>query len=112
MLVWLKGKFLGEGESRKIHMTHVMPLAEAFQKQAKRMVLRIFVPGMEESMLRDLKEVLEKNAGECPVFFELETPHAYRLVAQSVEVKGVLPSEDLTKTIQNLLGEDSVCIEY
>jgi DNA polymerase-3 subunit alpha len=112
MLVWLKGKFLGEGESRKIHMTHVMPLAEAFQKQAKRIVLRIFVPGMEESTLRDLKEILDKNAGECPVFFELETPHAYRLVAQSVEVKGVLPSEELTKTIQNLLGEGSVYIEY
>jgi DNA polymerase-3 subunit alpha len=112
MLVWLKGKFLGEGESRKIHLTHVMPLAEAFQKQAKRMVVRIFVPGMEESMLRDLKEILDKNAGECPVFFELETPHAYRLVAQSVEVKGVLPSDDLTKMIQNLLGEDSVYIEY
>ena len=112
MLVWLKGKFLGEGESRKIHLTHVMPLAEAFQKQAKRMVVRIFVPGMEESILRDLKEVLDKNAGECPVFFELETPHAYRLVAQSAEVKGVLPSEELTKTIQNLLGENSVYIEY
>jgi DNA polymerase-3 subunit alpha len=112
MLVWLKGKFLGEGESRKIHLTHVMPLAEAFQKQAKRMVVRIFVPGMEESTLRDLKEILDKNAGECPLFFELETPHAFRLVAESVEVKGVLPSEELTKTIQNLLGEDSVYIEY
>jgi len=112
MLVWLKGKFLGEGESRKIHLSHVMPLTEAFQKQAKRMVVRIFVPGMEESMLQELKEILDKNAGECPVFFELETPHAYRLVAQSVEVKGVLPSEELTKTIQNLLGEDTVYIEY
>jgi len=112
MLVWLMGKFLGEGESRKIHMTHVMPLGDAFQKQAKRMVVRIFVPGMEDSLLQELKEVLDKNAGDCPVFFELETPHAYRLVAQSVQVKGVLPSEELTKAIQNLLGEDSVYIEY
>ena len=47
-LVWIKGKFLGEGDSRKVHLAQVMPLAEAFQKQAKRMVIRIFVPGLED----------------------------------------------------------------
>jgi DNA polymerase-3 subunit alpha len=112
MLVWIRGKFLGEGESRKVHLSQIMPLAEAFQKQAKRMVVRIFVPGLEELLLAELKEILEKNAGECPVFFELETPHTYRVVAQSPEVKGVVPSEELTKKIKNLLGEDSVYIEY
>ena len=111
-LVWLKGKFLGEGDSRKVHLTHVMPLTEAFQKQAKRMVVRIFVPGLEETLLDELKDILDKNAGECPVYFELETPHAYRVVMQSAEVKGVLPSDELTKTIESLLGEDSVDMEY
>jgi DNA polymerase-3 subunit alpha len=59
-----------------------------------------------------LKDILDKNAGECPVYFELETPHAYRVVMQSAEVKGVLPSDELTKTIESLLGEDSVDMEY
>jgi len=111
-LVWIKGKFLGEGDSRKVHLTQVMPLSEAFQKQAKKMVIRIFVPGLEETLLNELKDILEKNVGECPIYFELETPHAYRVVAQSAEVKGVLPSDELTKMIETLLGEDSVCIEY
>jgi DNA polymerase-3 subunit alpha len=76
------------------------------------MVVRIFVPGLEETLLLELKNILEKNAGECPIYFELETPHAYRLVAQSIDVKAVLPSEELTKSIENLLGEESVYIEY
>jgi DNA polymerase-3 subunit alpha len=111
-LVWIKGKFLGEGDSRKVHLMHVMPLAEAFQKQAKRMVIRIFMPGLETAILDELKDILDKDAGECPVYFELVTPHAFRVVTQSAEVKTVLPSDELTKTIERLLGEEAVSIEY
>jgi len=111
-LVWIKGKFLGEGDSRKIHLMHVMPLAEAFQKQAKRMVIRIFMPGLETAVLDELKDILDKDAGECPVYFELVQPHAFRVITQSAEVKSVLPSDELTKTIERLLGEEAVSVEY
>jgi len=111
-LVWLKGKFVGEGESRKIQMTSVLPLAEAFLRLAKRVVIRVFIPGLEEALLGELKDVLEKHAGDCPVVFELETPHAYRVIAQSAEVGSVRPSEELTKTVESLLGEESIYVEY
>jgi DNA polymerase-3 subunit alpha len=89
-----------------------MPLGDAFQSQAKRMVLRIYLPGAEESVFVELKNILEKNEGDCPVYFELETPHSYRVLVQSVEVQGVAISEKLTKAVETLLGEDSVHIEY
>jgi DNA polymerase-3 subunit alpha len=111
-LVWVKGRFMGEGENRRIHLIQIMPLAEALQKQAKRVILSIFLPGLEESVFADLKEMLDKHPGDCPVLFELETPHSYRMIAQSIEVQGVAPSEDLTKSIESLLGEGSVLIEY
>ncbi len=111
-LVWVQGKFLGEGESRRIHLLQIMPLEEAFQKQAKRVVLRIFLPGIEETVFEELKMILEKYQGKCPVFFELETPHSYRMLVQSREVQGVVPTEELTKDVENLLGENSVFIEY
>ena len=111
-LVWIKGKFLGEGESRRIHLLQIMPLGEAFQKQAKRVVLRIFLPGIEETVFEELKTILNEYRGQCPVIFELEAPHSYRMVAQSREIQGVVPSEELTKDVENLLGEKSVYIEY
>ncbi len=111
-MVWLKGKFMGEGESRRVSLSQIMPLAEAFQKQAKRMILRIYLPGLEETVIEELKAILERNLGECPVFFELETPLAYRLVAQSIEIRGISPSEELAKSLESLLGENSVIIEY
>jgi len=111
-LVWIKGKFMGAGEGRRVHLLQIMPLNEAFQKQAKKMVLRIFLPGIEKALFEELKDLLEKNRGECPVFFELEIPHSYRMTAQSVEIQGVSPSEKLKKNIENLLGEKSVFIQY
>jgi DNA polymerase-3 subunit alpha len=111
-LVWIKGRFLGEGESRRIHLLQIMPLEEAFQKQAKRVVFRIFLPGIEETIFEELKAILEKNEGNCPVFFELEKPHSYRMVVQSRDIQGVVPSEELLKDIENLLGENSVYVEY
>ncbi|MDH5384888.1 MAG: DNA polymerase III subunit alpha [Candidatus Aminicenantes bacterium] len=110
--VWIKGRFLGEGESRRIHLLQIMPLEEAFQKQAKRVVFRIFLPGIEETIFEELKAILEKNQGNCPVFFELEKPHSYRMVVQSRDIQGVVPSEELLKDIENLLGENSVYVEY
>lgn len=111
-LVWIQGRFLGEGESRRIHMLQIMPLDEAFQKQAKRVVLRIFLPGIEETVFEELKVILDKYQGKCPVFFELETPHSHRMIVQSREIQGVVPAEDLTKDVENLLGENSIFIEY
>jgi DNA polymerase-3 subunit alpha len=110
--VWIKGKFIGEGDGRKIHVVHVCPLADAFRNQATKVVIRIRVPGLEDSVLDGLRDILDKFPGECPLFFELVTPHVNRVVTQSVEVKGVEPTDDLAKAIEDVLGEDSVTIEY
>jgi len=75
-------------------------------------VLRIFLPGIEETVFEELKGTLDQNRGECPVFFELETPHSYRVIAQAGEVSGISLSEALTRKIESLLGEDSIFIEY
>ncbi len=111
-LVWIKGKYMGEEDNRRISLSQAMPLAEAFEKQAKRLVVRIFLPGLEEATLAELKTILDGYEGRCPVVFELETPRAYRLVAQSAEVQKVTPSEDLLKKIEALLGENAVFVDY
>ncbi len=111
-LVWIKGKYMGEEENRRISLSQAMPLAEAFEKQAKRVIVRIFLPGLEEATIAELKTVLDGYEGRCPVQFELETPHSYRVVTQSAEVQKVTPSEDLVQKIESLLGENSVTVEY
>ncbi len=103
---------MGEGESRRISLSQVMPLAEALEKMAKRVVVRLFLPGLEESVLAELKVLLDRSEGTCPVYFELETPHAFKMVARSAEVHTVAPTEELKRSIEALLGENTVHIEY
>ncbi|MCX6559686.1 MAG: DNA polymerase III subunit alpha, partial [Candidatus Aminicenantes bacterium] len=110
--VWLKGKFIGEGENRKIQLTAILPLDDALQKMAKQVILRVFMPGLEPSTLEDLKEILEKNAGECPLYFELETPLSYRVTTQSPDYKGLTPAPAVIKALEALLGEGTVVVEY
>lgn len=112
LLVWIKGKFLGEGEGQRIHLSQIAPLSDAFQKNAKRVVLKILLPGLEDSVFKELKTILDKYQGDCPVLFELQTPHSYRMVVQSPEAQSVKPSEEFTKNVELLLGEDTVLIEY
>jgi len=111
-LLWVKGKYMGEEDNRRISLSQAMPLAEAFEKQAKRVIVRIFLPGLEEATLSELKAILDAHEGKCPVYFELETPRSYRLTAQSAEVQKVTPSEDLIKKVEALLGEKSVSVDY
>lgn len=111
-LVWIKGRFLGEGESRRVHLTHIMPLEEALEKQAKRLIVRIFLPGIENSVFDELKNILQQHQGTCPLLFELENPHSFRIILQSIELQGVKPSDLLSKKLESLLGENSVFIEY
>jgi DNA polymerase-3 subunit alpha len=112
LLVWIKGKFLGEGEGQKIHLSQIAPLSQALQKNAKRVILKILLPGLEESVFEELKSILDRYQGNCPVLFELQKPHSYRMVVQSAEAQSVKPSEEFTKTVEMLLGEDTVLIEY
>ncbi len=111
-LILVMGKYMGEGESRQISLSQAMLLSEAFEKLAKQMIIRIFLPGLEEATLTELKTVLEGYTGKCPVIFELESPHAYKMRTRSAEVRTVMPSEELTRKIEDLLGENSVMIEY
>jgi DNA polymerase-3 subunit alpha len=110
--VWIKGRFQGEGENKRIVLAQLMPLDEAFRRQAKRVVVRVFVPGLEETVIEELQALLAKHQGDCPLLFELETPHAHRVVVQSGEIMGVYLSDSLIKQLHNLMGEESVYIEY
>jgi DNA polymerase-3 subunit alpha len=112
MKVWLKGKYTGDGENRKIQLTALLPLEDAFEKMARRVIVRVFLPGLEESVLEDLLTILRRHPGECPLVFELDKPFAFKAFVESAEFKSVAPSDSLSRQLESLLGENMVIIEY
>jgi len=111
-LVFIKAQFMTENDNQRLILSSIYVLSEAIQNLAKRMVLRIPLQAMEESVFKDLKSLLRACPGECPLLFELETRNAYKIVVKSVDIQGVTPSEELTKNLEYLLGENSVVIQY
>jgi len=63
-------------------------------------------------LLEELKSLLAANRGQCPVYFELEKPLAFRLLVQSAEEEKVKPSTKLRQQVENLLGENSFYVDY
>jgi DNA polymerase-3 subunit alpha len=112
LLVWIKGRLQGSEESTRIQLLEIMPLEKALQTHAKRVVVRVPLVGIEESVFHELKTILADHLGQCPVFFELETENSSRIILQSVEIQGVTPSEGLTRSLKDLLGENTVFVQY
>ncbi len=111
-LLWMKGKLMTDEESRRMSLVQAMPLLEAFEKLAKSVVIKVLVPGLEKSVLDQLKGLLEAHEGKVPLYFELETPHSHRISARSPEVQSVAPTEELVRKVRELFGEDSIRVEY
>ncbi|MFO7865197.1 MAG: DNA polymerase III subunit alpha [Candidatus Aminicenantes bacterium] len=111
-LVFLIGQVQGEADPPRIIMSAVYPLNAALERLAKRLFLRIHLPGLEKEVYSKLKSVLEENPGDCPVIFALESGNGYRVTVQSVEIQAVKPSRELTRRLEDLLGEKCVHVEY
>ncbi len=111
-IVWVKARLLSNQESRRLQLIQVMSLVDAFQKQAKRLVLRLFVPGLEKDVMDELKNILSDYPGDCPVFFDLEIPYFCRLRLQSREIAGITPAESLIRRLETILSEKAVIVEY
>lgn len=112
LLVWVKGKFIGDAENKRMQLLQIMSLTEAFQNQAKRVILRVDLKETEDSFYTELHGVLNKYQGDCPVFFELYTPDECRMLVKSIDIQGVTPSEELVLAVEGLLGEGALYIEY
>ncbi len=112
LLVWVHGKLQGNDERNKVQALRIVPLEAAFEQRAKRVILKVSLPGMEKSAFANLKTLLSAHPGECPVFFELETDDGSRLVVQSVDIQGISPTERLINGLEDLLGENTVFIQF
>lgn len=112
VLVWVKGKLAPNSDSPRLILSEIMLLEEALEKLARKVVIRLFLPGLEKVFLEELKALLTEHPGECPVYFELEKPLAFRLLVQSPEVEKVRPSAKLRQQVENLLGENSFYVDY
>ncbi|MFA5975787.1 MAG: DNA polymerase III subunit alpha [Elusimicrobiota bacterium] len=94
-----------EETSAEIVVEEMVPLSAARERYVSEMLVRLSSPGLEESVLTDLKATLSRHPGRCRVCFEVATPPGGTVVVETdFQVK---PSEALFKELEQHLGQES-----
>ena len=82
-----------------------LEMSEAVSKTA----IRIPLPALDESQISQLKSLLAKHSGTCPLEFELLEQQC-RIRVSPEEDLSVDPIPSFVEAVENLFGENSVAL--
>jgi DNA polymerase-3 subunit alpha len=83
----------------------MVPLARAREQYVSELLVRMITPGMEESVLEELRKTLERYPGRCRVCLEVQTPPKGKVIVETdLSVK---PTAKLFEEIEQRLGRES-----
>jgi DNA polymerase-3 subunit alpha len=102
----VKGKLNWREEKARIVASEVIPFSRAREHFIHQMTLKLSTAGLEEDTLKKLKELFEKNRGNCQVNFNLSAPRNKPMkISSKIQVK---LSDELLEEVERLLGRDSI----
>ena len=89
----------------EIIVEEMVPLTQAREQYVSELLVRMITPGLEDSVLQDLRQVLERYPGRCRVCLEVATPPKGKVIVETdLTVK---PSPELFQEIEQRLGRES-----
>ncbi len=96
-------------ESPKIRLDNCLPLAEARERLARSVHVRLNTAGLEKEFLGAIRRRCEKNAGSCAVILHLVTAEGneYRMRSRSVRIA---PTTETLNELREQVGRENVWI--
>jgi DNA polymerase-3 subunit alpha len=101
----------GDAENQNVELIadEILPIEHAVARLAKRLTIPFSTAALEKPALEDLRRVLEKHPGRCPVTLRLDTPaHGSSLLETDTLVK---LEESLFDDLEKILGDKTWQIE-
>jgi len=98
-------------ESNKLMVNQVQNLAEVQSSQTRRVHFRLSTPGLDETMLRRLKEIIERHRGECRVLLHMVIPDRSETLLSLPENLKVAASDQMMDDAEKLFGYNVVTFE-
>jgi DNA polymerase III subunit alpha len=92
----------------KVLAQEISPLSEGRQKSSSRADVYLKHPGGPPHLLVDLREILGRHAGECPVFLHIASDQGRETVVAAGNRFLVSPDEGLKRELEALLGDECV----
>jgi DNA polymerase III subunit alpha len=109
-LVIIEGKAQPTEDTLKILPSVIYPLSEAHQHYAQHVVISINLNKVEENTIKRLRDVLEKNEGNCTCSFIVEGAESSIPKKWYSRRFMVNPNDTFIQEVHKLLGENSVHI--
>lgn len=105
-LVMIVGRGEVNGDILKIVVNEFRPLEKAAAKEERRVVLSININDIQEHTIRQLRDVMEENRGNCPCFFSVTASGPARLFRTTRYA--VNPSGRFLDEVRDMLGAENV----
>jgi DNA polymerase-3 subunit alpha len=96
---------VGDNPSNELIVEEILLLEKAREQLVKKMVIQVSTAALEEKVIENLKKLLTKNTGACPVQFLLKTP-SHGLFSMDPALKIKLTPE-LLEGVKDIVGEDA-----
>lgn len=106
--VLIRGRVESNDEGAKLIASEIISLKEIWERLSKGIIIEILIPGIDKGTINKLYKLLKEHSGSCPVRIYLVLPKNFRAAVEPEEPLRIKPEAQLTKQIEELLGEGSV----
>ncbi|HKI51306.1 MAG TPA: DNA polymerase III subunit alpha [Geothermobacteraceae bacterium] len=98
-------------ESNKLMVNRVQSMAEVKESQTRRVHFRLTTPGLEETHLHALKDIVARHRGDCEVLLHLVIPDRSETILQLPETLKAAASDQIMDAAEKLFGYNVVTFE-
>lgn len=111
-MVLLIGKVSSKGDSdeNKILCDELIPLEEVWDRCVKNISFSINTDNTNDQYIRQIKAILARNPGHCPVYINIKTPQNGEYVFRSRRILAQ-PSPAMINELAAIIGTDNIWLE-
>jgi len=95
-------------ESNKLTVDKIQSLAEVQAGETREVHFRLSTPGLDDTTLRRLRELIERHRGDCRVFLHMVIPDRSETLLKLPERLRVAPSDQMMDDAERLFGYNVV----
>ncbi|MCR4321269.1 MAG: DNA polymerase III subunit alpha [Candidatus Brocadiaceae bacterium] len=106
-IVFVKGQVGFQSAVPTLRIKEIIAEKDALKRLAKCITIRFDAAQFEETKLNQLKEIIKKHCGTCPLFFEISTPEQGVAQIRTSSQYFVSATEAFLSSIRELFGPES-----
>jgi DNA polymerase-3 subunit alpha len=107
-MVMVVGRAEPEGDTLNIIVNEIYPMEKVRDKFAKSILLAFDVNEVQEDMILELRELVEKHRGNCLLYFEVHNSAPNQSLRFQSKRFAVEPSDELIDELRHRFGKENV----